>query len=117
MHPRGPAPEAQIDIVQRDGLVLHPQSPDLLGIDVESGKISAGSSPTIWEAISMKRQPGPFMTIIFACAAVARRGHGCDRPGLGAAKPPFAIVALGDSLSAGYGLPAEPPSLPCSRGP
>ena len=30
MHPRGPAPEAQIDILQRDGLVLHAHSPDLL---------------------------------------------------------------------------------------
>jgi hypothetical protein len=30
MHPCGPAPEAQIDIVQRDGLVLHALSPDLL---------------------------------------------------------------------------------------
>ena len=30
MHPRSAAPETQIDIVQRDGLVLHASSPDLL---------------------------------------------------------------------------------------
>ena len=31
MHPRGAAPEAQIDVLQRDGLVLHASSPDLFG--------------------------------------------------------------------------------------
>ncbi|MBA1155065.1 arylesterase [Microvirga mediterraneensis] len=53
----------------------------------------------------MKRQSGPFMTIIFACAAALAA--------LGAALPaqaqtrPIRLVALGDSLSAGYNLPQE----------
>ena len=54
----------------------------------------------------MKRQPGPFMTIIFACAAVAGAVFTSADPALAQAKP-LTIVALGDSLSAGYGLPAD----------
>ncbi len=54
----------------------------------------------------MKRQSGSFMTIIFACAAAlaamiaplsAPRAQG----------QPIRLVALGDSLSAGYNLPQE----------
>jgi acyl-CoA thioesterase-1 len=55
----------------------------------------------------MKRQPGPFTTIIFACAMalagvlapVAQRAEAQPRP--------IRLVALGDSLTAGYGLPQD----------
>lgn len=54
----------------------------------------------------MKRQSGPFMTIIFACAAtlaaLAAPLHSPRAQG-----EPLRIVALGDSLTAGYGLPQE----------
>jgi acyl-CoA thioesterase-1 len=60
----------------------------------------------------MKRQSGPFMTIIFACAAVL---GATATPQIAAAQgKPLTIVALGDSLSAGYNLPAQaafPPVL------
>ena len=54
----------------------------------------------------MKRQPGPFMTIIFACA-VAFGATMATAPRTFAQSKPLSIVALGDSLSAGYGLPTE----------
>jgi acyl-CoA thioesterase-1 len=59
----------------------------------------------------MKRQSGPFMTIIFACAAAlavmiaplstaqVSTAHAQGQP--------LRLVTLGDSLSAGYGLPQE----------
>lgn len=54
----------------------------------------------------MKRQSGPFMTIIFACAAllfapVSPVSAQAQRT------EPLKLVALGDSLSAGYNLPQE----------
>lgn len=52
----------------------------------------------------MKRQPGPFMAIIFACAA-ALAAMTATMPGAYAQSEPIRLVALGDSLSAGYGLP------------
>ena len=54
----------------------------------------------------MKRQSGPFMTIIFACAAALAVM-------IAPASAPLAqgqslrLVVLGDSLTAGYGLPQE----------
>ncbi|MGO4571995.1 arylesterase [Microvirga sp. 2TAF3] len=51
----------------------------------------------------MKRQSGPFMTIIFACVAALAAllppgaAHAQNRP--------IRLVALGDSLTAGFGLP------------
>ncbi|WP_210496577.1 arylesterase [Microvirga antarctica] len=54
----------------------------------------------------MKRQSGPVMTIIFACAALLASGTTDLFPAYAQTKP-VALVALGDSLSAGYGLPAE----------
>lgn len=54
----------------------------------------------------MKRQSGPFMTIIFACAA-ALAGLVASLPAAQAQGQPIRLVALGDSLSAGYGLPQE----------
>ncbi|WP_262030326.1 arylesterase [Microvirga sp. Mcv34] len=61
----------------------------------------------------MKRQSGPFMTIIFACAA-ALAGLVATLPAQAQtqAQPqaqtrPIRLVALGDSLSAGYNLPQE----------
>lgn len=54
----------------------------------------------------MKRQPGPFMTIIFACAA-ALAAMVAPVPGALAQGGPIRLVALGDSLSAGYGLPQD----------
>jgi acyl-CoA thioesterase-1 len=54
----------------------------------------------------MKRQSGPFMTIIFACAAaLAAMAVPVSAPE--AQEQPIRLVALGDSLTAGYGLPQE----------
>jgi acyl-CoA thioesterase-1 len=52
----------------------------------------------------MKRQSGPFMTIIFACAA-ALAAMIAPLPAAHAQNNPIRLVALGDSLSAGYNLP------------
>jgi acyl-CoA thioesterase I len=54
----------------------------------------------------MKRQSGPFMTIIFACAAVLAAVI-APLPAAHAQNNPIRLVALGDSLSAGYNLPQE----------
>ena len=54
----------------------------------------------------MKRQSGPFMTIIFACAA-ALAAMIAPSSAAQAQGQPIRLVALGDSLSAGYGLPQE----------
>ena len=54
----------------------------------------------------MKRQSGPFMTIIFACAA-ALAAMIAPLSAAQAQGQPIRLVALGDSLSAGYGLPQE----------
>jgi acyl-CoA thioesterase-1 len=71
----------------------------------KSGMIPAGSSDHMGSH-SMKRQSGRFMMIIFACAAVI--GAATTTPGSASAQSrPLSIVAFGDSLSAGYGLPAE----------
>jgi acyl-CoA thioesterase I len=54
----------------------------------------------------MKRQSGSFMTIIFACAAaLAAMIAPLDAPL--AQQTPIRLVAFGDSLTAGYGLPQE----------
>jgi acyl-CoA thioesterase-1 len=61
----------------------------------------------------MKRQSGPFMSIIFACAmacaALLPPLHGQAR----AEEKPIRLVALGDSLTAGLGLP-EGASFPAA---
>src|SRR3712207_3953000 len=57
-------------------------------------------------SLSMKRQSGPFMTIIFACAA-ALAAMIAPLTQAQAQGQPIRLVALGDSLSAGYGLPQE----------
>jgi acyl-CoA thioesterase I len=54
----------------------------------------------------MKRQSGPFMTIIFACAAVLAAVI-APLPAAQSQGQPIRLVALGDSLSAGYNLPQE----------
>lgn len=54
----------------------------------------------------MKRQPGPFMTIIFACAAALAVMIAPLEAPLAQGRP-LRLVALGDSLTAGYGLPQE----------
>jgi acyl-CoA thioesterase-1 len=54
----------------------------------------------------MKRQSGPFMTIIFACAA-ALAAMFAPLPAAHAQSKSIRLVALGDSLMAGYGLPQE----------
>ncbi|MFC4170715.1 arylesterase [Microvirga sp. GCM10011540] len=54
----------------------------------------------------MKRQSGPFMTIIFACAAALAAMVVPVHAPL-AQEDPIRLVALGDSLTAGYGLPQE----------
>ena len=54
----------------------------------------------------MKRQSGPFMTIIFACAA-ALAAMVATLPAAHAQSKSIRLVALGDSLSAGYNLPQE----------
>jgi acyl-CoA thioesterase-1 len=54
----------------------------------------------------MKRQSGPFMSIIFACAAIAALLFGPAGPAFAQDKP-VRLVALGDSLTAGYGLPQD----------
>jgi acyl-CoA thioesterase-1 len=54
----------------------------------------------------MKRQSGPFMTIIFACAA-ALAALIVPAASAQAQGQPIRLVALGDSLTAGYGLPQE----------
>ena len=54
----------------------------------------------------MKRHSGPLMTIIFACAAAWAALVGS--PGSAWAQgEPIRLVVLGDSLSAGFGLPQE----------
>src|SRR5690242_5857147 len=67
-------------------------------------------------SLSMKRQSGPFMTIIFACAAaltaliapssapLAQEKSAQEKT---AQEKTLHLVALGDSLTAGYGLPQE----------
>ena len=58
----------------------------------------------------MKRQSGSFMTIIFACAAMLAAAFAAVIATLPAARAqgqPIRLVALGDSLSAGYNLPQE----------
>lgn len=52
----------------------------------------------------MKRQPGPFMAIVFAFAAMI---YGLGAAPVHAQGAPIRLVAFGDSLSAGYGLPNE----------
>ena len=54
----------------------------------------------------MKRQSGPFMTIIFACVA-ALAAIIAPLPAAHAQSKSIRLVALGDSLSAGYNLPQE----------
>jgi acyl-CoA thioesterase I len=54
----------------------------------------------------MKRQSGPFMTIIFACAAALAAMVAPSSASLAQDKT-LKLVALGDSLSAGYNLPQE----------
>jgi acyl-CoA thioesterase-1 len=54
----------------------------------------------------MKRQSGPFMTIIFACAAALAVMIAPLSAPLAQGQP-LRLVALGDSLTAGYGLPQE----------
>jgi len=54
----------------------------------------------------MKRQSGPFMTIIFACAAALAAMIAPASAPLAQGKT-IRLVALGDSLTAGYGLPQE----------
>ncbi len=54
----------------------------------------------------MKRQPGRIMMIIFACAAVIGAATAANGPARAQSRP-LSIVAFGDSLSAGYGLPAD----------
>lgn len=51
----------------------------------------------------MKRQSGPFMTIIFACAAALAAMIAPLSSPLAQGEP-IRLVALGDSLTAGYGL-------------
>ena len=58
----------------------------------------------------MKRQSGSFMTIIFACAALLAAAFAAviaTLPAAYAQGQPIRLVALGDSLSAGYNLPQE----------
>ncbi len=58
----------------------------------------------------MKRQSGSFMTIIFACAAMLAAAFAAviaTLPAAYAQGQPIRLVALGDSLSAGYNLPQE----------
>jgi acyl-CoA thioesterase I len=58
----------------------------------------------------MKRQSGSFMTIIFACATLLATAFAAVIATLPAARAqgqPIRLVALGDSLSAGYNLPQE----------
>ncbi|NBJ10304.1 arylesterase [Microvirga arsenatis] len=54
----------------------------------------------------MKRQSGPFMTIIFACAAALAALIAPLAPAQAQGRP-IRLVAFGDSLTAGYGLPQE----------
>jgi len=54
----------------------------------------------------MKRQSGPFMAIIFACAAALAAMVVPSESPLAQGEP-IRLVALGDSLTAGYGLPQE----------
>ncbi|HEV2558640.1 MAG TPA: arylesterase [Microvirga sp.] len=56
----------------------------------------------------MKRQPGPLRAIIFLCAAIVTgaAAHAAGFTGEAAAQGrPIRLVALGDSLTAGYNLP------------
>ncbi|HST95264.1 MAG TPA: arylesterase [Microvirga sp.] len=59
----------------------------------------------------MKRQPGSLMTIIFACAAtlaaLVAPTHAPRAQASRTHSQPIRLVALGDSLTAGYGLPQE----------
>lgn len=55
----------------------------------------------------MKRQSGPFMTIIFACAALLAALSSSAFAQAQQRTEPLRLVALGDSLSAGYNLPQE----------
>ena len=58
----------------------------------------------------MKRQSGSFITIIFACAAMLAAAFAAviaTLPAAYAQGQPIRLVALGDSLSAGYNLPQE----------
>ncbi|MCG7394654.1 arylesterase [Microvirga sp. ACRRW] len=52
----------------------------------------------------MKRQSGPFMTIIFACALALTAAFAPSSAALAQDKT-LKLVALGDSLTAGYNLP------------
>lgn len=54
----------------------------------------------------MKRQSGSFMTIIFACAAALAVMIAPASAPLAQGQP-LRLVVLGDSLTAGYGLPQE----------
>jgi acyl-CoA thioesterase-1 len=54
----------------------------------------------------MKRQSGSFMTIIFACAAALAAMVVPAQAPLAQGQP-IRLVAFGDSLTAGYGLPQE----------
>ena len=54
----------------------------------------------------MKRQSGPLMTIIFACAAALAAMVAPASAPLAQGRP-LRLVVLGDSLTAGYGLPQE----------
>ena len=58
----------------------------------------------------MKRQSGPFMSIFVAgllSGLVALAGGLASMPGARAQGQPIRLVALGDSLTAGYGLPQD----------
>jgi acyl-CoA thioesterase-1 len=55
----------------------------------------------------MKRHSGSFMTIIFACAMSVAGALAPARQTAMAEPRPIRLVALGDSLTAGYGLPQD----------
>src|SRR4051812_869302 len=63
-------------------------------------------SPAHMGSLSMKRHSGPLMTIIFACAATFAAMTAPSTAPLAQGKT-LHLVALGDSLTAGYGLPQE----------
>jgi acyl-CoA thioesterase I len=105
VNPRGAAPQAEIDILQPNGLVRHSLEPDVWRMTIAwiyGRRVALAAS---YGPFGRKRQPRLLHSIVLAMAAALMLLW--PREPLAAPTGALRIVALGDSLTAGYGLPQD----------